>query len=238
MEDNNKDRRELLLIKQNPEEYEDNVFRAAKEKYMIPMSKVENFFYYFKWILIIGIAAAALIFFMVRQGISRDDEDIRVMLVSYDHALGRYEETLKTAFERYCPDKNGDGEVNALLFSIDLTTREKGLEYDIAESEKLSGELRRASSQMIISDEEFYGYAVSGAGGMDSLADFSGKFPEETLAFNGRGIRAAKLLPNAGLPDNLIIYVRAALPDFNNSDEAAEHRALAEDILLKLKNGG
>lgn len=237
MEDNNKDRRELLLIKQNPEGYEDNCFRAAKEKYMRPMSKVENFFYYFKWILLIGGAAAVLVVFMVHQTVSREREDIRVMLVSYEHALAQYEEPLKTALERYCPDTNGDGEIYAQLYPIDLTTREQGLQYDLAESEKLTSEIRRASSQMVISDEEFYEYAIKGESGVDSLLDLSGKFPEEML-FKGRGIRAAKLLPYAGLPDNIIIYIRAALSNSNNSDKAAEYRAQAEDILLKLKNGG
>lgn len=238
MEDNNKDRRELLLIKQNPEGYEDNAFRAAKEKYMRPMSKAENFFYYFKWILFIGGLAALLIAFMIYQTVSREAEDIRVMLISYDHNVSPYSDTLKSALERVCPDDNGDGEIYAQLYGIDLTTREQGLQYDLAESEKLTSELRRASSQMIISDEEFYAYATSASHGADLLIDFSGDFPAEMLAFGGKGIRAAKLLPDAGLPDNMIIYIRSELSGYDDPKESAKYRALARDVLLKLKNGG
>lgn len=238
MEDNNKDRRELLLIKQNPEGYEDNAFREAKEKYMRPLTKADNFFYYFKWILLIGGLAAVLIVFMVFQTVNRESEDIRVMLISYDHVIAQYEEPLKNALEKVCPDNNGDGEIYAQLYPIDLTTRADGLQYDLAESEKLTGELRRPSSQMIVSDEEFYDYAISGADGAELLVDFSGKFPEEMLAFDGRGIKASKLLPDAGLPDNIIIYVRSELSGFDDPKDGAQYRDLAEEVLLKLKNGG
>lgn len=238
MEDNNKDRRELLLIKQNPEGYEDNAFREAKEKYMRPLTKVDNFLYYFKWILLIGGAAALLVVFMVFQTVNLEAEDIRVMLISYDRAITQYEEPLKNILERVCPDTNGDGEIFAQLYPIDLTTREEGLQYDLAESEKLTGGLRRPSSQMIISDVGFYDYAITGTHGRDLLVDFSGKFPEEMLAFGGRGIKASRLLPEAGLPDDIIIYVRSELSGFDAPKDGEKYRALAEEVLLKLKNGG
>lgn len=236
MQDSNKDRRELLMIKQDPDKFEDNCFRAAKEKYAKPFSKVDNFFYYFKWILLIGGIAAVLVIFMVMQTTSGEAEDIHVVLVSYDHPFGEYEEPLKGVLEKYCPDADGNGEVYVGVRTVDLTTRAKGNEYDIAESEKFADELRKGSAQMMISDEEFYDYAVSGDDGQSVFVDLSDIFPEEVL-FRGCGLRVGKLLKDAALPDNLIIYVRAALPEFNNSKQAEEFRTRALEV-LRAFNGG
>lgn len=238
MEDNNKERRELLLLKQNPEGYEDNVFRAAKEKYMRPLSRVENFFYYFKWILLIGGLAAVLAVFLVIQITDRDFEDMRVVLVSYDHSFSGYADTLKDAFERKCPDINGDGKVYVEIRAVNLTTRGMGSQYDTAESEKFVFELRRETSQIFISDEEYYEYGNEGsAEGENVFVDLSGEFLQESL-YKNCGVRISKLLPNSGFPDDLIIYVRSALPDFNNSQTAAECRERALEVIRALKNGG
>lgn len=238
MEDNNKERRELLLLKQNSEGYEDNVFRDAKEKYMRPLSRVENFFYYFKWILLIGGLAAVLVIFLVIQISSRDSEDMRVVLVSYDHSFTEYADSLKSAFEGKCPDVNGDGKVYVEIRSVNLTTRSLGSQYEIAESEKFTFESRRETSQIFISDEEFYGYGNKGsAEGENVFVDLSGEFPQELL-YKNYGVRVSGLLPSLGFPDNLIIYVRSALSDFNNSQTAAECRERALEVIRSLKNGG
>ena len=238
MEDNNKDRRELLLLKQNPEGYEDNVFRTAKEKYMRPLSRVENFFYYFKWILLIGGLAAVLAVFLVIQITSRDSEDMRVVLVSYDHAFSEYADSLKAALEGKCPDVNGDGKVYVEVCAVNLTTRSIGSQYEIAESEKLTIEVRRETSQIFISDEEFYDYGNEGAAdGENVFVDLSGEFPQESL-YKNCGVRVSKLLPNSGFSDDLIMYVRSALPNFNNSQTAAECRERALEVIRALKNSG
>ncbi len=235
MEDNNKERRELAMLKQNSEGYEDNVFRAAKETYMRPLSRVENFFYYFKWILLIGGLAAALVIFMVIQMTSREPEDIRVVLVSYDHLFAEYEKPLEDILGQYCADVDGDGETNAEVITVDMMTRDIGSQYDIAENEKLTTELRRGVVQMVISDEEFYEFANTGSDAQNVFVDLSDEFPAEML-YMSCGVRACMVLTDAGLPENMIIYVRAELPDFNNSKSAADNRALALDVLRAMKN--
>lgn len=238
MEDNNKDRRELAMLKQNSEGYEDsdNAFRAAKEKYMRPLTRLDNFFYYFKWILLIGAVAAVLVIFMVIQATSRETEDMRVVLVSYDHGFADYEDPLKNALEKVCADYNKDGEVYVLVRTVDLTTREFTDQYAVTESEKLSTEMRAGVAQMVISDEEFYDFANIGGNDYNVFVELSGIFPEEAL-YKGYGVRVSSVLPGASLPDNLIIYVRAALPKFNNSQKAEGYRAEALEVLQALKKG-
>ncbi len=238
MEDSNKERRELLMMKQNPEGYEDNCFRAAKEKYMKPFSRVENFFYYFKWILIIGGVAAVLVIFMVIQAASREKEDLHVVLISYDHLFVEYEKPLKEVLEKYCSDIDGNGAVYVGVRTVDMTTRDMGSQYNIAESEKFFGELREESAQMMISDEEFYDYANAGSDdGENVFVDLSDIFPKEVL-FKGCGLRAGMVFKDAAFPDDLIIYVRAALPEFNNSKGAEECRTRALEVIRAFNSGG
>lgn len=238
MEDNNKERRELLMIKQNPETYkEENVFRAAKEKYMKPITSLDNFFYYAKWLLLIGAIVAALIVFLVIQTTSRESEDLRIALVSYDHPLAEYSDTLKAALEELCPDYNRDGGIYVTLREIDLTDRDNLSQYSMSESEKLASEMRRGTVQMVISDEEFYDYANTGSDpGQNVFVDMSEEFPEESL-YKGCGIRVSAVLPEnitQELPDNLIIYLRAALPKSNNSEKAAQYRDEALKVIRSL----
>ena len=236
MEDNNKDRRELARLKQDPDGYEDNgsVFRTAKEQYMRPLTRLDNFFYYSKWILLIGAVAAVMVIFMVIQSNTREAEDMRVVLVSYDHSLVDYEEPLKNALEKACPDYSKDGEAYVLVRTVDLTTREFTDQYAVTESEKLSSEMRAGVAQMVISDEEFYDFANIGSGENNVFVKLSGMFPEEAL-YKEYGVRADKLMPGALFPENLIIYVRAALPEFNNSKKAEGYRSEALEVLRALK---
>lgn len=225
------------MLKQSSEGYEDsgNAFRAAKEKYMRPLTRLDNFLYYFKWILLIGAVAAVLVIFIVIQAVDNESEDLRVVLMSYDHPFGEYEDQLRDVLTKNCADYNKDGEVNVMVRSIDLTTRDFTDEYVVTESEKFAVELRKEASQIIISDEEFYDYGNEGrAEGENAFVDLSGELPEEAL-YKGHGVRVSRLLPDAALPDNLIIYVRAALPDFNNSQKAEGYRAEALEVLRALR---
>ncbi len=238
MQDSNKDRRELLMMKQDPEKYEDNCFRAAKEKYAKPVTKADDFFYCFKWVLLLVGVAAVLVIFVVLQAKNVGTEDLRVVLVSCDHPFAEYEKPLKEILEKHCPDANSNGKADIGVQTVDLTTRGTGDEYDTAESEKLIGELQEATAQMLISDEEFYDYANSGSDDEgDFFVDLSGEFPEEVL-FKGCGLRVGKLLKAPALPDNLIIYIRAELPGLNNTKQAEECRTRALEVIRAFNNGG
>lgn len=234
MEDNNKnDRRELLMVKQNPEAYHDSVFRDAKEKYAKQRTKLDDFFYYAKWFILIGGIAAVLLVFLIIQTTSREAEDIRIALVSYDHSFGEYSESLRALLEKFTPDFDKNGEIHVELRGIDLTERETLSQYSMSESEKLTTEMRRGVIQAVISDEEFYDYANTGMDNDNNVfLDMTSEFPEFAL-YKNCGIRLRYALPTNNdetaeqLPDNLILYIRAELPDYNNSEKAAQYRSEA-----------
>lgn len=245
MEDNNKDhdsRRELLLLKQDQSGHQDSVFREAKAKYAKQRTKLDDFLYYAKWILIIGGIAALLLVFLIIQTVSRDDEDIRIALVSYDRHIEEYGETLKSLLGNYTPDYDNNGEISVVLRTIDLTERDMLSQYSMSESEKLTTEMRRGVVQAVISDEAFYEFANSGINennenGGNVFVDMSTQFPEFAL-YKGCGIRLKYTLTPGGelagqLPEDLILYIRAELPDFNNSQKAAQYR---NEALTVVKN--
>ena len=246
MEDNNKDydsRRELLMVKQNPETYRDNVFREAKEKYAKQRTKLDDFFYYAKWILIIGGIAVVLLVFLIIQTTSREAEDIRIALVSYDHPFGGYNETLGSLLENYTPDFDRNGKITVELRDIDLTERETLSQYSISESEKLTTEMRRGVIQAVISDEEFYEFANMGMDDNNNVfLDMTSEFPEFAL-YRNCGIRLRYALPPDNdtamqLPENLILYIRAELPDYNNSGKAAQYRSEALTMVRAIAANG
>lgn len=239
MEDNNKDRRELLIVKQNPEAYRDNVFRDAKEKYAKQRTKLDDFLYYAKWLIIIGGIAAVLLVFLILQTTSREAEDIRIALVSYDHPFGEYNETLSSLLEKYTPDFDGNGKITVELREIDLTTRDTTDQYSLSESEKLTTEMRRGVIQAVISDEGFYEFANTGTDKDNNVfLDMTSEFPEFAL-YKGCGIRLSSVLSqNDELPDNLILYIRAELPDYNNSKKAAQYRSEAMTLVRAIAEKG
>ena len=244
MANNENDRRELLKIRQGlTEETEINFGNETqKPSELTSFQRVENFFYYHKWTVVIALCAVALMAFLIIQTVSREKEDLRVILIATDYSaeMSSHTEALKAALERYCPDFDENGSVTVNVVYIDLAAGEDMGEYYLAQKQRYSTELFDGIAQMIITDEgiaEYFSDENGFAG--DAFIDYSGQFPEEML-FEGRGIHIShtELAESSGwtdCPDSVIILIRQ---DQNGNTKKLEQRSRAESVLQNILDGG
>ena len=90
---------------------------------VIKLSKKEwlkNFWWHNKIIIILIIFAIAVVSYITYDSLSRIKPDIKVMMTVNNGLVNRTEET-EAYFEKFCPDINGDGQVNVQILSAPLT---------------------------------------------------------------------------------------------------------------------
>ncbi|MCH5205508.1 MAG: hypothetical protein J1F09_01060 [Oscillospiraceae bacterium] len=247
MDNLNDERRKLLMVRQglaeDIEPLPDREQRTYRE--LNNFEKVENFFYYYKWIIISVIVVVALIGFLVLQTISRENEDLNMMVIAtrQDSELYSHAEQLKAALEKYCPDFNEDGKIIIRAAYIDLTAGEETGEYYISQTQKFSNEIHDGTGQMIITDEGF-AELVYGKDGFnrDDFLDLTEIYPEKSLYENsGMRVSDTELASSADwndCPESVFILIRAQKDDDSKKAEKRdEQRQRAQTVLQNIIDG-
>lgn len=168
-EEEKRERLELLKMKQGiiseseiiPEEQEEKPAPAP----LTFKQKIANFFYYHKWHLLFGAAAACLLTFMIVQTFSRDTPDIKVLLIETVRGSGLSSRTtqVERALEQYCPDFNLDGKVHVDVTGINLGVVETDGQYYLTQMMTFDMELT-GESCIVVSDKNFYDYMLNEVG--------------------------------------------------------------------------
>ena len=112
---------ELVKLKSGVIDESDIIKEEAPE--VIKLSKKEwlkNFWWHNKIIIILVVFAIAVVSYITYDSLSRVKPDIKVMMTVNNGLVNRTEE-VADYFERFCPDINGDGEVNVQILSAPLT---------------------------------------------------------------------------------------------------------------------
>lgn len=204
--------------------------------------KFSSFMYRNKVFVVIGAFLAAIAIFLVVQLLTREKDDIRVMLVSFKSGsdMELYAQKLESALEMYCPDFDGNGKVHVTVNYIDRTGLNKSSQYDDIQTRKFNVEFELGEAQLIITDEQIIDWASYG--GEDGPATMHENFLEQTDAFPedelyyGCGIRANKtpLAKAAGwsnCPDNIILLIR---DDPSGKGSNAENRERVQIVLQNI----
>ncbi len=170
-EEEQRERLELLKLKQGiiseseviPEEVETSVEAPKTAK-----KKIENFFYYYKWIILIGILVATTLGVMIYQTVSRDDPDIKVLLVETVRGSGLSSRSsqVELALEQYCPDFNGDDKTHVAVTAINLGVQESDGQYYVTQMMLFDNQLT-SEACIIVSDKGFYDYMRNEVGATD-----------------------------------------------------------------------
>ena len=239
--------RELLKLKQGlieeseiiPESgYEGNVELHGRKK-------IENFFYHYKWRLIIGVLVAAFLAFMIYQTASREKKDLYVLVISTTADSGLYTKLndIETALEKYCPDFDGNGKVHVGLNYIDLNTSAGMSEYTDAQNYKFTSELFTGDSQMYVADTAIIGIINDIAGEeVEFFQNYSEEYPDATF-YEGCGLQlnTTQLTQDArwsACPDTIGIYVREVFDNMTGNDsDAQEQRERAEIVMKNIIEG-
>ncbi len=157
----NDDKRELLKLKQGIITESDTIKEegaaADKKHYEVKgfKNKLANFFYLYKWQLVIGLFFAAVAAVLIYSTVSKEKADIRILVFSGDKMISGdlYYKThdIELALEQYTDDFDGNGNIHADVYYIDMSPQQDGTYYNINQT-KLFSEIGLATAQIFIGD--------------------------------------------------------------------------------------
>lgn len=241
------ERRELLKLKQG----------MIEESEMIPQdgyieipkltgwAAVANFFYHYKWFVIVGVFIAFFLGVALWQTFSKEKEDLYVIAISTTNKSGIYvkQTDIETALERYCPDFDGNGYVHVGVNVINISTENGMNEMSDAETYKFHSEIITGDSQLYIADVGILEKIANLADGeIQFFEDMSAQYPD--AAFNegsGLQLNATGFSEQArwqSCPDIVGLYVRAEYDNMvGNDDNAKEQRRRANIVFGNIAEG-
>lgn len=142
---------ELLKEKQGVAEKKEEVHEEKKKRGF--WRKILDFFYFSKWWLFIAIFAVALASYLVYQLATKPRPDLIVLLVSDDEELFAKSDNIADFFEKYISDFNGNGKVEAAVYTMPLNETEIDYDYARGNSSRLSTELQMGEAVLMITND-------------------------------------------------------------------------------------
>lgn len=245
----NDDKRELLKIKQGLIE-ESETIKEDKPAYPKPHGKaaVENFFYHYKWMTIGVIFALVVVALFTYEALSKEQMDVRVLMVSTTSettsVFYNKKEEIERAFEKFCPDFNEDGYVHVEVYDIDMVNNEySDASTILANQTKLYAELQGGVAQVMMGNMEmFYSLGGEDVDISEVFLDLTALYPGEVvdkyfIKVKGSAF-AATANWEASCPEDMYIALRAPTEGIGaNSKELVEHRERARTLLDNIING-
>lgn len=240
------EKRELLKLKQGLVEESEIFEETPVEKVELHgWKKVENFFYHYKWRVIVITLTVLLVGFMTMQTVMKERNDLYVLLVSTENKSGIYAKVddIEKSLEKYCPDFDNNGYVHVGVNFLNLSYEAGISQYTDIEKMKLSAEVTTGDGQMILADEGII--AVFEDMGGEDLQYFV-SLPDEYSDISmceGQGLQINKtgFIDDArwsSCPDNVGIFVRGEVENMmGNDDNAKEQRRRANIVMENIASG-
>ena len=86
-------------------------------------SKLQNFWYYYKYYLLIGTVLIFALFVAINSCVNRKNYDLNILYVSYGYSDSFFQSgELISLFDGFAPDKNGDGISETQIITINYGT--------------------------------------------------------------------------------------------------------------------
>lgn len=230
------DKRELLKLKQGLIEESETIREEKKEKVELHgMAKVSNFFYHYKWQVVLGLFFAFVAGFLIYDVIRKEAGDMRVLVITKDSAVAdnvAYKtKDFELAFEKYCPDFDDSGYVHVDVYNIDLSENIDA-EYMRAGVTKAMGEISYGESQLYILDTPAL-ESITDGGGTAGFVNLEELYPDcpqvDGVFYHLKGSDFA-IISNyvEACPDDLFFVIRRTTDTTANKERAekAQKRAL------------
>ncbi len=232
------DKRELLKLKQGIIEESEQIHEEEKPVYEVHGAKrIENFFYHYKWHVIVGIFFAAVITFLCVSLFQKKQGDIRVLVIAKDKSIASnvsYKiQEFKDAIELYCPDYDNNGYIYADIYSIDLSENPDP-QYSLAAVTKLTSEILIGEAQLFIVDTEGANAATNDD--LSQFVDLEALYPDVPyikgcfMQIKGSGFDINAQYHEA-CPDDLYMAVRNASELDTNSQRSVPAMKKALEII-------
>ena len=238
------DKRELLKLKQGIIEESEIITEAEKPNYELHgFKRVENFFYHYKWHVIVGIFFTAVVVFFAYSLIAKEQGDMRVLLVTKSHEVTNNVtfkvKEFEQGLEKFCPDFDDNGYIHVEVYNIDLSENSSS-EYMLAGVTKATSEIMFGEAQMFIVDKK--GLDALTDGTFEGLINIEEMFPDCPYA-DGiyLSVKESPLAAAAGYmeacPEDLYIVVRDMNTVTENVDRAKKANEKALHVLRNIIDG-
>ncbi len=191
-----------------------------------PKEKWQNFWYHFKWHVILSVGLIIFLTISVTQCMARTDWDMQIIYFTYTPVLDQQLEPVRAYFEEKTDDINGDGEVNIGVINCSLANTQNSVQLDQARLTKL---------QSLIASEPEAILFITDKNSMEFFDrdTFNNFFKSEPIPLNKEFYKACKI---ASLPEGLQIVSREISDTLLEKDKVATKvYTEAQNILEKLK---
>ena len=151
-----RDRIELMKLKQGIISDEDIPHEAEPVKEYTAWEKIGNFFYHNKMPLIVGAVIVLLAVFLIRDVVTNKKPDVSIMIMASDSELDFRTGDIEKLLEPYCEDFNGDGEVYVRVSYLPAVYSDDSLDayFNQSAQTKLMAEFQSGDSIIVIADAD------------------------------------------------------------------------------------
>lgn len=216
--------------KENSEEDRDD--EPEKPEPMTFGKKLENFWYHYKWTVIIAVVAIGFGVYMIAELLSNTQPDM-IVLCTVDNGLMYRADEVEGFFKKYGEDLNGDGEVYIQVIFTPMDASSGGDQLTQSYETKLYSNLSNADAVLFITDEASI-FSIEQV----AFQDMSGKLDSEyvsgdSLSLNGKLVRDS--FNWAQMPEDMVIKMREPVKTlFDEADEMEKSCDAAYEILEKM----
>ncbi len=223
--------REMYLVGVDEEELRPD---PKPEGPKTPKDKLSNFWYHYKWVVIICVFVAVVLFVLIGQMVTRDDPDYLIVLGTEGFVSDVWVDALETELAAYGRDLDGDGKVEV---SIEALYNNAQDQIGYINRVKMMAHLSAGDVMFFIFDKATYEETVLSQQTEDY--QFFQEIPvdvpgisEDGRYWNWKGdpIRSAEGLDQ--LPEDLYFGVRT----ISGTSDNKESRQLGEESMELLEN--
>lgn len=246
----NDDKRELLKLKQGLIEESDTIKEEKngygdKGVYEVVgiKNKVSNFFYHYKWHVIVIAFIIAVASFLIITTVTRQRGDIRVLAFAKDPdtASSLYYKTndFELALEQFSEDYDDNGYTHTEFYFMNMGENQD-YNYYFTNQTKLFSEVATGTAQIYIADREMMTEVIGDQTEEEAYVDLSAIYPNEPnivdkYYFKVKGSHLAEAAMYVeGCPDNMYIAIRSkGFRGYNqiSDEELAEKHSRAMEVL-------
>ncbi|MBE6767010.1 MAG: hypothetical protein E7550_05390 [Ruminococcaceae bacterium] len=154
-------RRQRALVaarsfRQNPEAQSAPVAEKVEKKPLTFAEKFQNFWYYYKYVMLIIVFLAVVLGVSIAQCATREKYDTEVILYTRASYTEKQINAIEAELEKYCEDIDGDGVVNVQVIDCSYH-KNTGFEHSNAKESKLNANITSNDVAILyITDNETY----------------------------------------------------------------------------------
>ena len=196
--------------------------------------KAENFWYHYKWhVIIISFFVFAIAVCTV-QCATKEKPDVTVIYFTEQPTPDMALSIMEDEIEKYMTDTNGNGEVLCQIVNLSQTSTNGAANQSVSNTQRLLAEVASGENFFFIIDQ--YGYDYFAKQGLD-FYDKKGFLPDlDGYGWNWNGSTIRDALADFQMPKDLYFCVRQ-LHETNDTKANAKTKANVEAILQNIVNG-